>query len=251
MTDVREPSRSAVAYGALGWAIGAASVSVIVALGFGAAEDVSGGVVAIAAVLGMLPGVAAAAAVAVRVPPALTPADHVTLLRAALAAGCAAITAIALWSDASAQSWALVAIAVPTLALDAVDGWVARRTGTSHPAGATLDAELDAGVVVVLSLAAATELGWWVLALGAMRYLLLVASWARPSLRADLPRSQFRRTVAGLQGAALVIALAPVTSRPVGIAITGVALGLLLASFGSEVVLKERQAAVNRHPGGG
>jgi hypothetical protein len=76
-----------------------------------------------------------------------------------------------------------------------------------------------------------------VLLIGAMRYLYVAASWARPILRSPLPRSRFRRAVAGIQGAVLAAALAPVV--PVGAARVAalVALMLLVASFASQIVV--------------
>ncbi len=43
-----------------------------------------------------------------------------------------------------------MALAVPALILDGVDGWVARRTGTANDAGARLDMEVDAALILVL-----------------------------------------------------------------------------------------------------
>jgi len=192
--------------------------------------------------LGVLPSAAAAVAMLRRRPRTSTRADRVTLTRAVLASGCAAVAAIALVGDVPVRSWWFLALALTTLLLDAADGAVARRTGTATSAGARLDMELDAGFLVVLSVAVSTLLGPWVLLVGAMRYLYLAASYARPVLRTPLPRSQFRRIVAGAQGLALVAALAPAV--PLGLAGPGVllALLLLLVSFGHQAVAVARQA---------
>src|SRR4051794_32757082 len=64
----------------------------------------------------------------------LGPASRVTLARATLAVGVAALTAD---SFAHAASVALlVTLAAVALALDAADGWLARRTGTATALGA-------------------------------------------------------------------------------------------------------------------
>jgi phosphatidylglycerophosphate synthase len=57
------------------------------------------------------------------------PAGWVTLVRATLAVGVAALTADSF--GGSAQVAALVTLAAVALALDYVDGYVARRTGTA------------------------------------------------------------------------------------------------------------------------
>ena len=65
----------------------------------------------------------------------------------------------------------MVALAVPALlVLDAVDGRVARRTGTTSSFGARFDGEADAFLILVLSVYVAARLGSWVLVIGAARY---------------------------------------------------------------------------------
>lgn len=208
----------------------------------GHAYPASGTTALVAAAVGSLPAMLSALAVSRRRSGISTPADRVTLTRAVLASGCAAIATMVLAGAVPARTWWLLALTLPTLFLDAVDGLVARRTGTVTAAGAHLDMQVDAGVLVVLSVAVAPVIGWWVLLIGALRYLFVAASWLRPSLRMLLPRSRFRRAVAGLQGVVLAVAIAPV--MPVGVARVALllALGLLLGSFGSQVFLLERQA---------
>ena len=152
------------------------------------------------------------------------------------------MTVLVLAGPVPARTWTLLALTAPALLLDAVDGPVARRTGSTSAVGARLDMEVDAGLLVVLSLAAAPVVGGWVVLIGAMRYLLVAASWVRPELRTPLPPSTFRRGVAGLQGVVLAAAIAPFVPRWVATAAALVALGLLIASFTSEVVTMERLA---------
>ena len=71
----------------------------------------------------------------------------------------------------------LVRLAAVALALDAVDGWVARRTGTVSELGARFDMEADAFLILVLSGFVADSLGGWVLAIGLMRYAFVAAGW--------------------------------------------------------------------------
>src|SRR3954454_22589905 len=196
--------------------------------------------VAAAAVLGVVPIAAALLSVLRRRPRFTTAADRVTLARAVLACGCAAMTALVVLGPAPARTGWLFGLSVPTLLLDAVDGRVARRTGCATPEGARLDMQTDAVVLAVLSIAVATELGWWALLVGAMRYLYVAAGWIRPGLDAPLPRNRFRVAVAAVQAAALATALAPFVPIGVATGAVAVALALLVASFGSQVVEIER-----------
>ncbi|KOX15631.1 CDP-alcohol phosphatidyltransferase family protein [Nocardiopsis sp. NRRL B-16309] len=160
----------------------------------------------------------------------LGPADRVTLVRAVLVGGVTALVAD------GGHTWAVVALAVPALLLDLVDGFVARHTRTESDFGARFDMETDAFLILVLSVHAVQFLGPWVLVIGAMRYVFGAAAWAAPWLAGPLPPSQARKGVAALQGAALAAAapaLLPVWAAAVLVA---GALGALLWSFGRDVV---------------
>ena len=63
----------------------------------------------------------------------------------------------------------------------------------------------------------------------------------RPRLRGALAISQFRRVVAALQGAALVLAVAPPTPLWLARAAISVALVLLAVSFGRDALTLERR----------
>ncbi|MDX6324239.1 MAG: hypothetical protein QOK15_593 [Nocardioidaceae bacterium] len=168
--------------------------------------------------------------------PGLGPADRVTLTRAMVVAAVAALAAQALLSTPGRGGrGVLVALAAVALALDAVDGWVARRTGTASPLGARFDMEVDAFLILVLSVHVAPAAGAWVLLIGAARYLLAGAEQVLPWLRAPVPRRFWRKVVAAVQGIVLTTVAAallpPVVSR-IGL---GVALVLLAESFGRDV----------------
>jgi len=171
------------------------------------------------------------------------PADRVTLGRTVLIGGCATIAVLVLAQDLPTRPWWLFALVVPALALDGVDGFVARRTGTASAAGARLDMEMDAALLLVLSTVAIFSLGWWALAIGGMRYVFVAAAYFRPQLSGALPFSQFRRVVAAVQGVSLAIALAPVTPVPLAQGVVAVALIALLISFGRDVLFLERAHA--------
>jgi phosphatidylglycerophosphate synthase len=164
-----------------------------------------------------------------RGPTALGPADHVTLVRAVLTGCVTALVADAV--RAPTPLVLLVFVASVALVLDAVDGLVARRTGTASQLGARFDMEVDAFLILVLSVFVAASLGAWVLAIGLMRYGFVAATRLLPWLGAPLPPSTARKTVAALQGIVLTVAAAGVLPRPSAIVVTGLALAALVWSF--------------------
>ncbi|HEX4324750.1 MAG TPA: CDP-alcohol phosphatidyltransferase family protein, partial [Gaiellaceae bacterium] len=117
-------------------------------------------------------------------------ASWITLTRATLVVGVAALTAASF--ELPVATATLVTLASVALALDFVDGWLARRTATQSALGAKLDGEVDAFLILVLSIEVAPTAGGWVLLIGLARYLFLAAGWALPWLRAPLPRRDWR-----------------------------------------------------------
>ncbi|HEY5854113.1 MAG TPA: CDP-alcohol phosphatidyltransferase family protein [Aldersonia sp.] len=164
---------------------------------------------------------------------ALGPADHVTLARAVLACGVAALTVDSLGGQAPVAI--LVALSTVVLVLDGVDGRVARRTDTASAFGARFDMEVDAFLIMVLSVYVARESGWWVLAMGLARYAFVAAGWVLPWLRAPQPRRQWARVVAAIVGIVLTVAAADVLPAAVTTALLVIALGMLVESFGRSV----------------
>jgi phosphatidylglycerophosphate synthase len=163
----------------------------------------------------------------------LGPAGWVTLIRATLVVGVAALTAASFERDVAVAT--LVTLASVALALDFVDGWIARRTGTESALGARLDGEVDAFLILALSVEVAPSAGAWVLAIGLARYAFLAAGWALPWMRAPLPRRDWRKTVAASLGVALVIAAPEVVPPTVSHVLLAVALAMLAESFGRDV----------------
>ena len=137
----------------------------------------------------------------------------------------------------------LVSLVVPALLLDAVDGWVARRTGSSSELGARFDMEVDAFLLLVLSTYVAQTMGAWVLAIGLMRYVFVVAGWFLPWLRRPLPPRYWRKVVTAVQGIALTIAMSGLLPG-IALAIVAIALALLTESFGRDVVWLVRARGV-------
>ena len=151
-----------------------------------------------------------------------------------LVGGVAALTADSFVRPAAVT--ALVAISVIALALDAVDGWVARRTNSVTPLGARFDREVDAFLILVLSVYVAHSTGqWWVLLIGAARYAYGAAGWLLPWLRGPLPPRYWGKVVAAIQGIVLTIAAADILPIALMNVALGVALVLLAESFGSSV----------------
>src|ERR1700722_5764083 len=146
--------------------------------------------------------------------PAILPADWVTLTRLLLIAGVTGLVADSFSRPVSIT--ALVTLSAVALALDAVDGQVARRTGTATPLGTRIDGEADAFLILVLRIAVSQDSGGWVLAIGAARYAFLLAGWLIPWLRAPLPPRFWRKVVAAVQGVVLTVAVSGVNSRLVG-----------------------------------
>lgn len=201
-------------------------------------------------VLAVAAGVALVGAVSADVlrrrPLVLGPADRVTLARLVLVGTCATVAVLAFAGLLAHRSWLVLALAVPALLLDLVDGPVARRTGTASPGGAAFDNDTDSALVGVLSVLAAPVVGWWVLLIGAMRYLFVAVSWVRPQLRGQCGPSRFRRLVGASQGVALMVALAPVVPLSAVRVLLALALVLLVVSFGRDAVVLERRPVPER-----
>ncbi|WP_328767411.1 CDP-alcohol phosphatidyltransferase family protein [Streptomyces sp. NBC_00286] len=166
-------------------------------------------------------------------PRSFGPANRVTLGRATLVAGVTALVAESFQSPPPVTL--LVALTAVALILDAVDGKVARRTGSSTALGARFDMEVDAFLILVLSVYVSTQLGPWVLLIGGMRYAFVAAARFMPWLNAALPPSTGRKTVAALQGVALLIAGAQILPYAATLATVVLALGSLVWSFGRDI----------------
>jgi phosphatidylglycerophosphate synthase len=176
--------------------------------------------------------------------PSVHPADWVTLARALLIAGVAGLVADSFGRPVPVT--ALVTLSAVALALDAVDGQVARRTGTATPLGACFDGEADAFLILLLSIAVSRDYGGWVLAIGAARYAFLLAGWLIPWLRAPLGPRFWRKVVAAVQGIVLTVAASGVLSHLAGVIAVAAALLLLAESFGRDVIWLYRAGASPR-----
>jgi phosphatidylglycerophosphate synthase len=173
--------------------------------------------------------------------PAIFPADWVTLTRALLIAGVAGLVADSFGRPISVT--ALVALSAAALVLDAVDGQVARRTGTATRLGARFDGEVDAFLILLLSIDVSQDYGGWVLLIGAARYALLLAGWLIPWLAAPLPPRFWGKVVAAVTGIVLTVAASGLLDRRVGMIAVAAVLLLLAESFGRNVIWLYRTGA--------
>ncbi|MCE7002643.1 CDP-alcohol phosphatidyltransferase family protein [Kibdelosporangium philippinense] len=168
-------------------------------------------------------------------------ANRVTLARAALVGSVTALVVDSFWRPAPVAI--LSVIAAVALIGDAIDGQIARRTGCATPLGARFDMEVDAFLILVLSVFVSQFMGPWVLVMGAMRYIFVAASWVFSWLNAPLPHSMARKTVAAAQGIALVAAASGALPHTVSLLIVIAALGTLTWSFGRDSIWLYRSRA--------
>lgn len=162
-------------------------------------------------------------------------ANHVTLLRATLVS---LVGGMALLPAALPQAaGALVIVSLMALALDGVDGWVARRSGSASTYGARFDMELDALFILLLCviLWLLGRAGAWVLLIGAMRYLFVLAMQPCPWLNRPLPDSVRRKAICVWQVLALLVCLLPQLSPVLTTTLLASALGALILSFGIDI----------------
>jgi phosphatidylglycerophosphate synthase len=123
-----------------------------------------------------------------RGPLALGAANAITLGRLVL------VLALALRLEAGAGPIE-ASLMVLVFALDGLDGWIARRSGTASELGARFDMEADAlfTLVCALGLYACGRLAAFVLVPGLLRYAYVLALARLPRLRREAPRSSFGR----------------------------------------------------------
>lgn len=107
--------------------------------------------------------------------------------------------------------WIFAICALVALILDGVDGKLARITNSASAFGARFDMEMDALLILGLCVAVIVsgKAGTWVLALGLMRYLFVVAASVLDWLNRPLPDSFRRKTVCVWQIVTLMVAILP------------------------------------------
>ena len=165
------------------------------------------------------------------------PANRVTWLRTGLTTIIAGALAVA-DTPALLNWWIIGALAGAALALDGLDGWLARHHAVSCPFGARFDMETDAALILVLSLliGVSDKTGLWIIAAGALRYVFVAAGRVWPVLTKPLPPSNRRRAVCAIQVGALLACLLPVVTNDMATVIGGMALAILCLSFGRDIL---------------
>ncbi len=164
-------------------------------------------------------------------------ANRVTWIRVALTVIVAGALAGAA-TPSLVNWWTIAALAAIALALDGIDGYLARRYETCSTFGARFDMETDAALILVLSLliGLSDKTGLWIVAAGALRYLFVAAGWIWPRLARPLPYSALRRAACAIQIGALLVCLLPVVTSGVATVIGGIALAMLCLSFGRDIL---------------
>lgn len=171
--------------------------------------------------------------------------NRVTLLRSV---GVMPILSLALhpWLMTTGLLWGATVLGTALLLLDGLDGRLARRRGEETDFGARFDMELDAALILALSVIVwwtgpvGGTLGpasaSWVLLIGGMRYLFVLAGHLEPRLQRPLPERFRRKLVCVVQGVALLVALCPIVPPVLAIGSVAFALALLVWSFGLDTL---------------
>src|SRR4051812_29166616 len=121
-------------------------------------------------------------------------ANQVTTLRAILVS---LVGALVGEPAVAAIATTAVAAGVGATLLDGLDGRLARRDGTASAFGARFDMEIDALLILALSVLAWRhgKAGGWVVVSGLLRYAFIAGGAVAPWLRAPPPARRRRQTI--------------------------------------------------------
>ena len=170
-------------------------------------------------------------------------ANHVTTARAVFVA----LVAGAIGEDtAPIVAGSVAAAAMAVTIMDGADGRLARRQRMSSAFGARYDMEVDALLILVLSVLAFThdKAGAWVIVSGVIRYVFVAAGWTWPWMARPLIPSRRRQAACVIQIVALIVVVEPMVMRPISELVAAFALGMLSASFAADtwwLVLHRRE----------
>jgi len=170
-------------------------------------------------------------------------ANRVTLVRAVLVAVLAGVFVAP--EIVERHGVVLASLALAAIALDGLDGWLARMVDDASRFGARFDMEIDALLILVLSIAVllADRAGPWVLVIGGMRYVFVLAGKMLPWLQGDLPPSTWRKGVCVAQGIVLAVALVPWFPAVLAQSTLALSLAALMHSFGRDTLWLWRHRA--------
>ena len=168
--------------------------------------------------------------------PGLGHANRVTLGRATLIVPVATLAFLPVEPDVAAAWW-IIGMSTVAMVLDGIDGRVSRGVGCATTFGARFDMELDAFLMLALSVLVwrSGQTGAWVVLIGMLRYFFLGPGWLRQPLNSELPSSQRRKAVCAVQGIALLVCLAPIIPPVMATIVASTALALLICSFGVDI----------------
>jgi phosphatidylglycerophosphate synthase len=168
-------------------------------------------------------------------------ANQATLLRSGLV--CLIGSTLLASGSTPDVGWPLVGLIAVALALDALDGFLARKFCLSSAFGARFDMEIDALLLLILSLLVwqTGQAGIWVLAIGLMRYAFVIVGWFQPYLNDPLGPSWRRKAVCALQGIALLACLLPPLDQTKASIIAAGALASLAVSFALDIGMLHRR----------
>ena len=170
------------------------------------------------------------------------PANQITTARAMLVALVASLAGEPRFPGVAAGA---VAASMAVTLLDGVDGWLARRNRIASDFGARFDMEIDALLILALSILAwrYEKAGAWVVLSGLLRYAFVAAGGIAPWLRAALPPSRRRQAICVIQIAALTLAMVPAIQPPLSTVLAAAALVTLIYSFLVDTLWLWRHAA--------
>jgi phosphatidylglycerophosphate synthase len=173
-------------------------------------------------------------------------ANTITAVRLGLAA---LLIGMAFDAATTLSTWWPAALAGLAWLLDGLDGAVARRFGRESRFGALFDQESDALLILVLTLLLAVggKVGYWIVAAGLMRYVLLAVGRVWPWLATPLPKSRFRSVVCAIMVGALVVCLVPPLATVSANTVAGIALLVLTLSFGKDLIWLLKNARGRMH----
>ncbi len=139
---------------------------------------------------------------------------------------------------ADVKPWTVFGVAAVALALDGVDGWLARRDGLVSDYGARFDMEVDSALALILALNAfaAGTVGAIVLLIGLPRYIFVGATLALPWLARPVLDRFGRKAVCVVQIATLIALQLPQVAASVANPVVAIVALALIWSFGRDLV---------------